>query len=102
MPILRARDIGFSYGGKAVLRGVSLRVEKGSFAAITGPNGSGKSTLLQVLAGLLPPQNGTVLLKGRPVSSYSARERAQAAALVPASVQLPFDFCPAAPLLRQP
>lgn len=92
MPVLRAKDLGFSYGGKSVLREVSLRVEKGSFTAITGPNGSGKSTLLQVLAGLLPPQNGTVFLKGRAVGSYSARERAQVAALVPASVQLPFDF----------
>ena len=44
-----------------VLRGISLRIERGEVVVILGPNGMGKSTLLGVMAGVLSPQRGTVI-----------------------------------------
>jgi nitrate/nitrite transport system ATP-binding protein len=50
-----------------VLRGVSLNVHRGEFVAILGAMGSGKSTLLSILAGLLRPDEGSVIIGGEPV-----------------------------------
>jgi lipoprotein-releasing system ATP-binding protein len=57
-----------------VLKGVSLRVEKGSFISLVGPSGAGKSTLLHVLGGLDSPTKGSVTVDG--VDIYGLREDA--------------------------
>ena len=57
-------DVTQHYGVRPVLRGISLRIERGEVATIVGPNGIGKSTLLGVMAGVLSPQRGTVLIDG--------------------------------------
>jgi ABC-type lipoprotein export system ATPase subunit len=51
-----------------VLKGVSLRVDDGSFVAVMGPSGAGKSTLLHLLAGLDAPSSGEIFWDGQPVS----------------------------------
>jgi NitT/TauT family transport system ATP-binding protein len=60
------RDLAVTFpspdGPLKALDGLSLTVPAGSFLAVVGPNGSGKSTLLRVVAGLLPPSRGEVLL----------------------------------------
>lgn len=61
---LLAEDVRAVRDGRAVVDGVSLRVEGGQVVAVTGPSGSGKSTLLAVLAGLEPPDGGTVTWSG--------------------------------------
>jgi ABC-2 type transport system ATP-binding protein len=52
------------YGVRPVLQDIHLRIEAGSTVAIVGPNGMGKTTLMGVLAGVLTPQRGTVLING--------------------------------------
>ncbi len=82
--IVQAEQITFSYpSGEAVLRGASLRLEPGVVTGLFGPNGSGKSTLLRCLNGSLTPQEGRVLLDGRPVAAMSRREIARYVAVVP-------------------
>ena len=54
-----------SFGGRAVLRSVSLRVGPGEYVAIVGESGVGKSTLLNIIAGLEPPDAGSVRFEGR-------------------------------------
>ena len=76
---LLAQAISVSLGTGArrtqALRDVTWSLQPG-WTAIVGPNGAGKSTLLRVLAGLLRPQGGEVLLAGRALSRWPPRERA--------------------------
>ncbi len=68
----------YSQGSETVhaLRGVDLSVGRGEFLAISGPSGSGKSTLLHVVGGLDRPDEGTVTLEGRDMSSLPDEELA--------------------------
>lgn len=87
--MIRARGLSCGYGGRAVLSGVDLRLERGEFAALLGPNGSGKTTLLLALAGLLPPLSGGVELAGRDMAGLSVRERARLVSCVPQAASPP-------------
>ena len=58
--MLELRNLTAGYGGKPILRDISLSFPRGAVTAIVGPNGSGKSTLLKAAAGLLLPTSGTV------------------------------------------
>jgi ATP-binding cassette subfamily F protein uup len=60
--VVEAEDVGKSFGGKVILKGFSLSVQRGDRVAFVGPNGVGKTTLLRVLLGLEPPDAGTVRL----------------------------------------
>jgi iron complex transport system ATP-binding protein len=75
--------VGFAAGGRWLLREVSFSVQAGEIVGLVGANGAGKSTLLRLIAGFLRPTTGTVLLDGRPVGAYSARQRARLVATVP-------------------
>jgi zinc/manganese transport system ATP-binding protein len=63
---VQLQDAAVSRGGRAIFRGVTLRVEPGEYVAVLGPNGVGKSTLLQAILGLLPLTAGTIEVFGRP------------------------------------
>jgi ABC-type transporter Mla maintaining outer membrane lipid asymmetry ATPase subunit MlaF len=68
------RDIMVSVGGNDILRRVSVSFPEGMSTVIMGPSGSGKSTLLKVAAGLIPPDEGTVLLRGEDFFLLSERK----------------------------
>jgi putative ABC transport system ATP-binding protein len=77
---VEARDVTRSYQldglGVTALRGVSLTIAPGDYAAILGPSGSGKSTLMHLLGGLDRPTTGTLLIAGRDVAGLSPAELA--------------------------
>ena len=64
---LRAAGVSRRYGWRWALRGVDISLERGKRIALLGANGSGKTTLLRVLAGLLRPSEGEVVLDGNSV-----------------------------------
>lgn len=53
-------DVGKRFGPRVVLSGISLDVCRNDFVLLTGPNGGGKTTLLRLMAGLIPPTQGTI------------------------------------------
>jgi len=68
-PVAEIHDVSFAYGARQlVLRSVSARVYPGEFVSLIGPSGCGKSTLLMMVAGLLQPGRGEVLVHGRPIT----------------------------------
>ncbi|HEX8457946.1 MAG TPA: Fe-S cluster assembly ATPase SufC [Pyrinomonadaceae bacterium] len=77
--MLEIRDLHAKVEGKEILRGVSLRVERGEVHAIMGPNGSGKSTLAKVLAGhpSYEVTGGEVLFDGKNLLELEPDERAR-------------------------
>jgi lipopolysaccharide export system ATP-binding protein len=64
---LSAFKIGKQYGGRTVLRDVSLRVGRGEAVGLLGPNGAGKTTSFYILTGLISPDYGQVILDGMDV-----------------------------------
>lgn len=79
---LRGLSVGYEGPRGAVLRGVELAVEPGSFICILGRNGAGKTTLMRTIAGLQPALGGVVALDGDDVARISAAERAHRVAVV--------------------
>jgi iron complex transport system ATP-binding protein len=75
--VLQARGLGVHLGGRRVVQALELELRSHEWVAIVGPNGAGKSTLLQLLAGLRRPDAGCVLLEGRELDRWPARERAR-------------------------
>ena len=69
--MLSFRGISKSYGGIHAVRDVSFDVQPAEIHAIVGANGAGKSTLLKILSGVVAPDEGEILLDGRPVRIHS-------------------------------
>lgn len=61
----------------AALRGINLRLEAGEWVTVVGSNGAGKSTLLNVLAGVVEPDEGTIVVDGKDVTRQAEWERAR-------------------------
>ncbi len=89
---LVAEDLSFSYNGRAILEGVSLRLKSGEVVGVIGPNGSGKTTLIRLLSRSLQPQRGSVYLDGRDISNLERAALARLIAVVPQSPVLPDGF----------
>ena len=75
---LAVRDMSKHYGGIEALRGVSLQVDAGEVLGLVGDNGAGKSTLLKILAGVIAPTAGEILIDGEP-AQFANPAAAQAA-----------------------
>src|SRR5471032_771539 len=68
MATLRTHNLTKSYGGRTVVRGVSLDVSSGEIVGLLGPNGAGKTTTFYMTVGLTPPDSGRVELDGQDVT----------------------------------
>ncbi|MCU4746942.1 MULTISPECIES: ABC transporter ATP-binding protein [Streptomyces] len=73
--LLTANDLHKSYASTPALAGADFSINAGEVVAVMGPSGSGKSTLLHCLAGLVPPDQGTVRYQGRDLAALSDAER---------------------------
>ena len=88
-----AHQLEYAYArGPSVVRDVSLSLTQGNMLAVIGANGSGKSTLIRMLAGLLKPKAGRILLDGVPFEDCPPRLRAREIAYVPQSTATAFPF----------
>jgi ribose transport system ATP-binding protein len=73
MPLLRVDSLSKQFPGVRALHNVSLTMNRGEVLAVIGENGAGKSTLMKILAGVLEPDSGEILLEGKPVRIDSVR-----------------------------
>lgn len=72
--MIEMRDITKHYGAVQALKGASISIPAGKITALLGSNGSGKSTLVKVLAGLVSPNSGSILMDGQPVVIRSGND----------------------------
>src|SRR4029079_15309601 len=70
--LIELRDISKSYGQVYALGGVNLSVDRGEVVGLIGDNGAGKSTLIKILSGVVKPTSGEILVRGKPVTGWSA------------------------------
>ena len=61
---LATEEIGKSYGGRQVVRGVSVEIQQGEVVGLLGPNGAGKTTTFYMIVGLVRPDSGRILADG--------------------------------------
>lgn len=87
--MIEVKNIGFSYGDKAVLRACSATFSAGEVCAVIGPNGSGKTTFLRLLSRLARPAEGEILLENKAFSAFDRREFAKKVALMPQTRPMP-------------
>lgn len=92
--IYEIKDLRFAYsiGGKDILDGISLDIEKGDVLSVLGPNGAGKSTLLLCMMNLLKPQMGSILVDGKSISEMSPQELAKKVSFVPQNLKPVFGY----------
>src|SRR5499427_9510152 len=80
MPLLEMRGVSKRYGGVRALEDADLTIEAGHIHAVLGENGAGKSTLIKIMAGVVAPDEGRMLLDGAPVA-FASPSDAQAAGI---------------------
>lgn len=71
-PILRVANVHRSFGGIQAVDGCSLDVQGHTITGLIGPNGAGKSTLFNLIAGLYPPDSGSILFEGQHIEGMPA------------------------------
>jgi len=77
MQTLTADGLGKSYGGRQVVREVSVQISRGEVVGLLGPNGAGKTTSFYMIVGLVPPDGGRVLVDGTDITRVPMYLRAR-------------------------
>jgi iron complex transport system ATP-binding protein len=86
--VLSVRNAGWRAGASPIIEGVTFAAEQGEFIALMGRNGAGKSTLMDLVAGLRSPAEGSIVVDGRPLPQWTARDRARTIAHLPQAVHV--------------
>ncbi len=73
MPIIELRGVEHAVNGEIIIRETHLRLEGPGLVQVIGPNGAGKTTLLRIIAGLIQPRKGRVIVDGEDVTGNPAR-----------------------------
>ena len=76
--LIELREIAKSFGRVYALGGINLHVDNGEVLGLIGDNGAGKSTLIKILAGVVKPTSGEILVRGRPVANWNAAKSREA------------------------
>ena len=79
---LKTENLSVGYDGRALIRDVCLRVQRGKIVTLIGPNGSGKSTMLKTIVGQLSKVSGTVLLEEKDMAQMRQNETARRMAIL--------------------
>lgn len=74
---LAAENLGKTFKRRPVVRGVSMRVERGEVVGLLGPNGAGKTTCFYMITGLIPADRGRIFIDGADVTSLPMYQRAR-------------------------
>ncbi|GAB3741901.1 ABC transporter ATP-binding protein [Microlunatus parietis] len=90
--LLELTEVTVIGGDTTIVDRVTTTAAAGSVIGLIGPNGAGKSTLLRTVTGTVRPAAGSVLIDGRPIRGWSARELARAVAFVPQNTNVDFGF----------
>lgn len=75
--LIEFKNVSFSFGAEPLLRDVSFAIAKGEVFSVIGPSGQGKSVLMKLMAGLLTPTSGEVLIDGKSLVTMRGKEREQ-------------------------
>ena len=90
--LLEINNIVFGYKENKILQDISLKLAAGEILGIIGPNGSGKSTLMKIISGTIFPWSGEVIVKNRPLASYSRKSIAKIISSVSQETDADFPF----------
>jgi iron complex transport system ATP-binding protein len=90
--MLQIKQLYFAYNQKKLFDSLSFEVKSGENVAIIGPNGSGKSTLIKLIAGILKPQSGQIMIDNKSLKDYKRINLAKSMAYVPQNVDITFNF----------
>lgn len=80
--MIECQNLSLSYQGNLVLENINITIASSGVTALIGPNGAGKSTLLALIARLLQPQTGQVLLDGTPITQLTGNMLARRLAIL--------------------
>jgi branched-chain amino acid transport system ATP-binding protein len=75
--LFACEDIHIRLGGRPILQGISLGVQRGEILGVIGPNGAGKTTLLEIFSGRYAPERGKVMFDGRDITRLPLYARAR-------------------------
>jgi branched-chain amino acid transport system ATP-binding protein len=90
MPLLSLKSLSKNYGALVVADGINLELAEGEILGVLGPNGAGKTTLFNLIAGTVPPTEGSVHFNGEDISRLGAPERCKRG--ISRSFQVPHPF----------
>lgn len=90
--MLKVEHLFGGYTSTPIVKDISFEVQKGELFGILGPNGSGKTTLLKMLSGVLPFQDGAILIKGRGIHQYTRKELAKMIGVLSQHSQQAFSY----------